>query len=291
MKPAPFKYFAPTSVHECLDLLRQYGDEAKLLAGGQSLVPLMNFRLVQPSVIIDLNRVSELNYVRYDNAKALYVGAMTRQRTLELDPKLREANPLLVEAASYIGHFQIRNRGTVGGSVAHADPAGELPAVLLALEGSIKVIGHRGDRVIAASQFFRGPLMTDLAPDEVLAEIQLPAWEKRAGWAVLEIARRHGDFALVGVACWLTTDSEGVITRCSAALFGVSTTPVLVSASPLIGTRASEADIARVAEFIADELKPNSDIHASREYRKHLARVLVKRGFALAYERAQGGTQ
>lgn len=288
MKPAPFRYFAPTSISECLDLLKQYGEDAKLLAGGQSLVPLMNFRLVKPAVIVDLNRVDGLAYIRRDD-DVLHIGAMTRQRELERDPSVARDSPLLAEAIRYVGHPQIRNRGTVGGSIAHADPAAELPAVLLALNGSVKVTGPRGDRIVPASQFFLGYFTTALAAHEVLTEIQLPAGGQGEGWAVQEVARRHGDFALVGVACRVAMDGDGAISQAVAALFGVAATPLLAPGlTTLLGTRGTEADLLQVAQVVSVGLEPTSDIHASARYRKQVAGVLIKRCLAIACQRARG---
>ena len=291
MKPAPFRYLAPASLDECVELLREHGDEAKLLAGGQSLVPMMNFRLAKPAVLIDLNGVAELDYVRDGNGGGTRIGALTRQRALERDPQLRRRNPLLAEAIPCIGHFQIRNRGTVGGSIAHADPAAELPAVLCALGGRVRVRGAGGERTIAAMDFFQTYFTADLGPDEIVTEIVLPPWNRGDGWAVQELSRRYGDFALVGVACRLSVDAEGNVTNGAAALFGVDGTPVVPAAVvQLIGTRAEESDLAAVSNAVAEELDPEPDVHASAAYRKHLAAVLTRRALAEAYARANGGT-
>ena len=290
MKPAPFRYFAPTSLDECVDLLGEHGDEAKLLAGGQSLVPMMNFRLAKPAALIDLNGVSELAYVGETASGGMRIGALTRQRALERDPELRRRNPLLAEAIPYIGHFQIRNRGTVGGSIAHADPAAELPAVLCALDGSIRVQGAGRERTIAAVDFFQTYFTADLGPDEVVTEIVLPPWHSGDGWSVQELSRRYGDFALVGVACRLRVDAEGNVTDGAAALFGVGGAPVVPEAvAQLVGTRAEEATLAAVSAAVAAELDPESDVHASASYRRHLAGVLTRRALGEAYARANGG--
>ncbi len=291
MKPAPFRYFAPSSLDECVGLLGEHGDEAKLLAGGQSLVPMMNFRLAKPAVLIDLNSVAELAYVEETSSGGMRIGALTRQRALERDPELRRRNPLLAEAIPYIGHFQIRNRGTVGGSIAHADPAAELPAVLCALDGSIRVRGGGGERMIAAVDFFQTYFTADLGPDEVVTEIVLPPWHSSDGWAVQELSRRYGDFALVGVACRLRVDAEGNVTDGAAALFGVGGAPVVPEAvAQLVGTRAEEPTLAAVSAAVAAELDPESDVHASASYRRHLAGVLTRRALGEAYARANGGT-
>ena len=291
MKPAPFRYFAPTSLDECVELLGEHGDEAKLLAGGQSLVPMMNFRLAKPAALIDLNGLSELDYVRDADGGAMRIGALTRQRALERDPELRRCNPLLAEAIPYIGHFQIRNRGTVGGSIAHADPAAELPAVLCALGGSVRARGTGGERTIAAADFFQTYFTPDLGPDEIVTEIALPQWNSGDGWAVHELSRRYGDFALVGIVCRLSVDTEGKVTDGAAALFGVGGTPVVPeTVAQLVGTRAEESDLAAVSSAVAAELDPESDVHASAAYRRHLAGVLTRRALGEAYARANGAT-
>src|SRR5881628_249850 len=201
MKPAAFDYFTPVTVDEAVALLAEHGGEAKPLAGGQSLIPAMNFRLARPAALVDLNRIPELSYVRAEpDGGALVIGAMTRQRALERSDVVRRAAPLMAEAMPYVAHPQIRNRGTVGGSVAHADPAAELPAVTLALEARFRARSRSGERTIPAAEFFKGLLETALEPDELLVEIAIPHSPARSGYAFAEVARRHGDYALVGVA-------------------------------------------------------------------------------------------
>ncbi len=289
MKPAPFRYEAPTSVAECLELLAAHGDEAKILAGGQSLVPLMNLRLAQPAMLVDINGVEELAYAVHDDGGALRLGALTRLRSLERDARLAASQPLLAEAIPLIGHTQIRNRSTVGGNLAHADPAAELPAVLMLSNGALAVTGPDGDRTIAAREFFQTYFTTDLAPDEIIREVQLPSWRPGDGWCVQEVSRRHGDFALVGVACRLSTDADGVITEAGAAFFGVGGTPHLAeSAALLVGTRAGAEDLRQLAGETTAELDPDGDVHVSADYRKHVGGVLARRAFAEAYARADG---
>jgi carbon-monoxide dehydrogenase medium subunit len=211
MKPAPFEYLAPDSLAAALEALAAHGGEAKLLAGGQSLIPAMNFRLAQPAVLIDLNRVSELDFVERQPDGSVRIGALTRQRRLERDPELARAAPLLAQALPHVAHPQIRNRGTFGGSLAHADPAAELPAVAVALGARLRLRSARGERWVPAEEFFLGLFTTALDPDEALVEAVLPAPPPRRGTAFLEIARRHGDYAQVGVAAWVTLAGDGRI--------------------------------------------------------------------------------
>src|SRR5215207_9068184 len=213
MKPAAFEYHAPDLVEEALFLLHNSGSDAKLLAGGQSLVPAMNFRVVQPSVLIDLNRVKELDYLHQEES-SLRIGAMTRERTLEFDPLVVKWSPLLMEAMPHVAHPQIRNRGTLGGSLANADPAAELPVIMLALGARLKVRNADGERWVEAHNFFVGMFATDLAADEMLVEIELPAISSHTGWSFMEVAPRAGDYALMGVAALVTLDGNR---RCTHA--------------------------------------------------------------------------
>lgn len=284
MKPASFKYAAPESVEETLALLRAYGADGKLLAGGQSLVPLLNMRLARPSVIIDLNRVHGLDYIRENSMVA--IGAMTRQRTAERSPVVTRTLPLLADALPLVGHLQIRSRGTVGGSMAHADPAAELPAVLVALEGSVVIRGPNGTRRVQADEFFVSYLTTSLAPDDLLVEVGFPAHQQE-GTAFLEVARRHGDYALVGVAA--TVMMHG--TRCARARLaftGVGPVPVRITeAEAAVHDRAlTEAALTEVRKIVSDRIDPESDIHASAEYRREVAGVLAQRALRHAAERA-----
>jgi CO/xanthine dehydrogenase FAD-binding subunit len=292
MKPPPFEYFDPTSVEDALALLREHGDEAKVLAGGQSLVPLLNFRLARPRSLIDLNRIAALSYIKEEDG-GLAIGAMTRQRAVERSPVVRARCPLLAEAMPLIGHFQIRNRGTMGGSLAHADPAAELPAVVTALRGELVVRSATGERVLTPEKFFVSYLTTALEPAELLIEVRLPAQPPRTGWAFLEVSRRHGDFALVGVAALLTLDGAGVCTRAALALTGVGPTPMLAerAARGLIGQRPTPELFQEIGRRVSEGLQPDSDLHASAEYRKHVAGVLTHRGLARALERAGGDTR
>jgi carbon-monoxide dehydrogenase medium subunit len=213
MKPAAFEYRVPDSLEEALDILHENGSEAKLLAGGQSLVPAMNFRVVQPAMLIDLNRVQELAYIQQDGHNALQIGAMTRERQLEFDPTIPARAPLLAEAMPHVAHPQIRNRGTLGGSLVNADPAAELPVIMVALGARLKVRSTDGERWVAARDFFLGMFSTDLAPEEILVEVELPPTPPRTGWSFLEVAPRAGDYALMGVAVLVTLDAGGRIEK------------------------------------------------------------------------------
>src|SRR5437660_1414696 len=285
MKPAPFDYFAPATLDEALALLAEHGGDAKPLAGGQGLLPAMNFLLARPAVLVDLNRISELGYVRAESGVA--IGAMTRQRVVERSDVVARAAPLLAEALPSIAHPQIRNRGTVGGSIAHADPSAELPAVMLALEARFRAQGSTGERSIPAAEFFKGMLETALAPGELLIEIALPPLPARSGTAFLEVARRHGDYALVGVAGVVTLDPRGRCQSARIACLSVGDGPVLLSeAGKLLAGQSPSEELLRAAADAAAtrDIDPPSDIHASAAYRRQLARVLTRRALARGYE-------
>ncbi len=288
MKPAQFEYHDPRTVDEAVALLKQYDGEAKVLAGGQSLVPLLNMRLARPAALVDINRVAGLDYIREESG-VLVIGAMTRQRTLERSGVVRKGNPLLHAAVASIGHPQIRNRGTIGGSLAHADPAAELPAAVLALGGELVGAGTSGRRTIAAADFFVTFLTTALGPDEVLVELRAPPLAARTGWGFQEFARRHGDFALAGVALSLTLDGTGACSDARIALFGVGSTPVRAARAEAVlrGEKPSPALFERAGDEVRDEIEePLSDIHASADYRRHVAGVLTARALAEAATRA-----
>jgi CO/xanthine dehydrogenase FAD-binding subunit len=290
MKPPRFDYLVPRSLDEALGILAEHGEQAKVLAGGQSLVPLLNFRLVRPAYLVDLNEIGQLAGIRAEDGR-LVLGAMTRQRAVETSALVRERCPLLADAMPQIGHVQIRNRGTVGGSLAHADPAGELPAVVAALGAELVLRSRRGERRLPPEQFFVGYLTTAAEPDELLVQTRVPAAAPRTGAAFLEVSRRHGDFALVGVAATLTLDEGGVCTACALALTGVGPTPVVPrdAARALVGAKPASDVFAEVGRRVAAGLAPDSDLHASSEYRKHLAGVLTRRALARAAERARAG--
>ena len=289
MKPAPFKYFAPGTLEEALTHLAEYGDEAKILAGGQSLVPTMNFRLAQPAVLIDLNRVEELFYIKTENSAGLKIGAMTRHQELEYSKLILEKSPLLRETMPHIAHPQIRNRGTIGGSLAHADPAAELPAVMLALDAEFLLRGQKAERTIAAKEFFLDLFFTALEPEELIVEITLPSLPKNSGWAFREIARRHGDFALVGVAAVVTLDQKSQCEQTRIVLMSVGNGPVeaVQAQQALIGQKPTPEAIRAAAETAAEkDIDPPGDMHASVDYRRHLAKVLTEQALTEAFERA-----
>ena len=283
MKPARFAYYDPKTLDETLALLAERGDDAKVLAGGQSLVPLMNMRLARPEHLIDLNGVRELAYLDADNGQ-LRIGAMTRQREVELSTLVAERWPLLPKAIHYIGHSQIRNRGTIGGSLAHADPAAELPAVMAALDAEFVIRGPGGERTLGADEFFLTYLTTSLGPDELLVELRVPAPPEGARPAFQEVSRRHGDFALAGCAGLVALDGQGVCTEARIALFAVGPGPYRAreAEAMLQGERPTEALLRAVGERAAQDLEPDSDLHASAEYRKEVAAVMVRRALAEA---------
>ncbi|WP_038037693.1 FAD binding domain-containing protein [Thermorudis peleae] len=289
MKPAAFSYFAPRDLDEALHLLAHHAPDAKPLAGGQSLVPMMNFRLAQPRVLIDLNRVAALSFVNDANG-VLVLGAMLRQAAAERDHRLSAAVPLLADALPLVGHETIRHRGTIGGTLAHADPAAEIPAVALALGAELVVRSTRGERVISADQFFLGPLMTALEPDEMLIAVRIPRMPPHTGTAFLELSRRHGDFAIVGVAAQVTLDESERIVQAALALCGVGPTPVRArqAEAALAGAEPTDEQFRAAGALAAQEIDPASDIHASADYRRRIAAVLVRRALSQAAQRAQG---
>ncbi len=287
MKPPLFEYLAPASVDEALGFLRERED-AKILAGGQSLVPLLNFRLVRPQFLVDVNGLTDLAYIRRDDGH-LVIGGLTRQRAIERSALVRESCPLLAEAMPQIGHVQIRNRGTIGGSLAHADPAAEIPAVVAALDGELVVRGRDGERRIAPRDFFVGYLTTALQPDEMLVAVRIPVIRPRTGHAFLEVSRRHGDFALVGAAVSVTLDAAGAVSHAAVALTGAGATPFVASEAvrALVGQRPTPEAFEAVGRRVSEAVEPDSDLHASAEYRKHVGGVLTRRALARATERAQ----
>jgi len=291
MKPAPFKYYAPTSISEALTLLDEHGYDAKILAGGQSLVPMMNFRLVQPAVLIDINNIPDLGVVQADG-KSLKIGAMVRHSQAERDPLIEKRAPLIHETMPKIATVQIRNRGTIGGSLSHADPSAELVVVSSALNAEFRIQSRAGERVVPARDFFVGLLMTVMEPQEMLVEISIPPFPDRTGWSLKEVARRPHDFALVGVAVVLTLDKKD---RCQEArLVYLSAGDGPISASEAAGLLQGEeltSDLIAEAAHKAcsDEIDPGSDIHATADFRRHLAEVLTRRALEQAYQRARKG--
>ena len=289
MKPAPFRYFVARTLDEALQLKAEYGDEARFLAGGQSLVPTMNFRLTQPAVLIDINPLTDQAGVRNGGGERLSIGALTRYRALERDPAIDKHLPLVAEALPHIAHPQIRNRGTIGGNLAHADPASEMPAIVVALGGRLRARSARGDRWIDAPDFFVGALTTALEPDEMLTEVELPAAPPRSGACFMEVSRRRGDFAIIGVACTLRLDEDGRCAEARVALCNAGDGPVFAAAASetLAGRRIGKKEIAEAADLVQDAIDPGGSVHASKEFQRHIAGVLTARALAAANERAQ----
>ena len=289
MKPAPFDYYAPTSVDETCSLLARYGSDAKLLAGGQSLVPLLALRLAQPATLIDLNGVHELDYIRADD-NGVAIGAMTRQRTVERSSVMRETCPLLPAAVEWIGHPQIRNRGTIGGSLVHSDPAAELPALATLLDATFTITNAQGaKRTVKPDEFFVTYLTTAVEPEEMLSEIYFPTLPAGTGWSFVEVARRHGDFALVGAAATVALDSAGACSNARIALFGVAPTATRSPSAEqaLLNQKPDEQEIAAAASEVVKDIDPPGDVHASVEYRKYVATNLVRRALTEAVQRAK----
>jgi len=288
MKPAPFAYHRPATLDEALHLLAEHGGDAVPLAGGQSLVPAMNFRLAQPAVLVDLNRLAGLAALERHDLGSRF-GAMARHRDLEHSPVVAERAPLVAAAMPWVAHPPIRTRGTLGGSLAHADPAAELPAVMLALDASIGVRHQTGSRAIAAADFFLGLFTTALAPGELIVDVTVPPPPPRSGWAIDEVSRRHGDFALAGAAAFVTLDDEGRVGTARIGLFGVHDCAVrAVNAERILAGQApTDQAIAAAADAAARrDASPVTDLHASVLYRRHLTGVLVRRVVARAAARA-----
>lgn len=292
MKPPPFDYLAPATLDEALGILAEKGGDAKVLAGGQSLVPVLNFRLAQPSFLVDLNGLGELDFVEVEEDGSVRIGAMTRQRRLELDPRMPSRVPLLAATMPLIAHPQIRNRGTVGGSLAHADPSGELPVAAVALDAEFVLRSQRGERIVLAREFFEGLMTTALAEDELLCEFRVPATPARTGWEFREVARRHGDYAHAGVAARLTLAENGKIAAARLVYLSAGDVPIAAERAreALEGETPSDelfAEAARIAS--RDEIDPSDDIHATAAFKRHLSETLTKRALAVALDRARAG--
>lgn len=287
MKPPPFSYHRPQILADALEMLATLED-AKLLAGGQSLMPMMNFRYVMPAHVIDLNRIAELTRIE-ERGNTLVIGAMARQRDLELSPLVRRRCPLLHEALRHVGHVQTRNRGTIGGSLSHLDPAAELPAVLHAQDATLHARSRRGDRDVAMADWAMGFMTPNLEPDELLAAITIPLWPEGHGHAFAEFARRHGDFAVAGTAALLSLGDRGTVARVALAVTGVDTGPVRLghAEAMLVGKTPDDALIAAAAET-ASAVPGLDDVHASKEYRRKIAVVMTRRALLTARARASG---
>lgn len=290
MKPPVFHYVAPESLDDAVQQLGEHGDRAKVLAGGQSLVPLLNLRLAAPEVLIDVNGVPGLDHIEaWDGGLA--IGALARQSSLERSRLAGERLPLLAEAIGFVGHPTIRHRGTLGGSLAHADPAAELPAVMLALEASFVARSPRGERTISASEFFHGYLTTALADDELLTEVRVPGVPPGTGSAFVELARRFGDFAICGAAATITLDENGRCDGVRIALCGVGATPLRATQAEtlLVGALPDAVTVATAAEHAAADVDPQTDVHGSAAYRRKMAIVMTGRAVELAVARAKEG--
>ena len=286
MKPAPFEYFAPQTVPEALDLLHQRAADAKVLSGGQSLMPMLNFRLVRPGALVDINGIGELAYIRQEGP-FLAVGAGTRQSRVMASEEVSRSCALMSEALTFVSHPAIRNRGTIGGSIAHADPAAELAIVAAALEAELELQSVRGARALRAEDFFIDHLTTALEPDELLTEIRFPLPEPQTGWSFQEVSRRRGDFAVAAAAATVTLDERGICRKARVVVGGVSGIPLRMRGveEALLDTDLAPALIAEAAELVKGEINPQADIHASAEYRRDVATILVRRALETAKER------
>lgn len=289
MKSAPFEYTRAASVAEACELLARHGDEAKLLAGGQSLVPMMAMRLLRPAWLVDINEIAALKFIKLEK-DAARTGACARQCVVERDDALYSRVPLLRQALAWVGHVQTRNRGTIGGSLVHADPSAELPLVAQVLGVRFALRSAKSTRTLEAGQFFAGPMATAARSDECLEEIHWPIWpERRTGSAFTEISVRHGDFAMVAAAAQVALDSDGRCTRAAFGLGGAGGTPLAFPkiAARLVGTRLDDRAIQEAADAAAAACEPGGDLHATKEYRWHLAGVLAARALRAAYEKAK----
>ncbi|HLX56679.1 MAG TPA: xanthine dehydrogenase family protein subunit M [Ktedonobacteraceae bacterium] len=289
MKPPRFHYCSPRILDEALTLLDQYGEDIKVLAGGQSFVPLLNMRLAAPAYIVDINHISELHYFETEDGY-LAIGAIARQRQIERSLLVQEKHPLLIEAIKHIGHMQIRNRGTVVGSIAHADPAAELPALLTCLNGEVLAQSMHGERVIKAEEFFTGYLTTSLEAGEMLTEVRFPWISPQAGWSFIEFARRSGDYALVGAMAVLTPALDDTCMSANIAYLGVAGSPMRAHGVEkiLVGTKLDAQTLEDAAgaarDIVSDDMQ---DVHATVEYRRELASEMTRRVLKQAWERRE----
>ncbi len=283
MKLPPFDYACPATIAEAVALLAGHDGEARLLAGGQSLIPMLAFRVASPSLLVDLRKLPELRQITIAGS-AVTLGAMVRWRDILDHPRLRQAHPLLVAAVEHVAHYQIRNRGTVGGSLAHADPAAELPGIAVTCEAKIAVLGKAGERVIAAANFFHGPLITALKPDEIITEMRLPVWPAKRRFGFQEFARRQGDFALTGAALFYDEDGGGKAANAHVGVIGVADRPLRLTAVERVlnGSTIDEATIAKAEAAASAAVDPPDDIHAGGAYRKVLVGVMVERALRSA---------
>jgi CO/xanthine dehydrogenase FAD-binding subunit len=286
MKPPVFDYIAATSVDMAVAALAEAGGEAKILAGGQSLVPMLNFRLLRPSILVDINRIAGLSSIE-ETADSIRIGALTRHYQLETSPVIARHFPVVSCAMTHVAHLAIRNRGTIGGSLSHADPAAELPMLALLLDAELHINSASGQRTVAARDFFLDAMTADLADTDIVTEIMLPKLPPRTGWGFEEVARRHGDFALAAVAAALTV-SDGVIAQARIAVTGVGPTALRVGEAEvlLVGHALEQSLIDRAIDAVRAAIAPETDLHASSDYRRHLAGVLAGRALSAAWRRA-----
>lgn len=290
MIPAPFEYHAPASLDEATALLGRLGEEAKILSGGQSLIPMMKLRLARPRYVVDINGIPGLAYVRESDG-ALAIGALTREADLEASELVRSRYPLLADVSSVIADPLVRNLATVGGNLAHADPANDHPAAMLALGAEVTVVGRQGARRVPVVAFFRGPFTTTLGADEILTEIRVPAPRSRSGGAYVKLERKVGDFATVAVAAQVTLGADGACEGAGLGLTNVGPTPIKATKAEgfLAGKRLDEGTIREAARLAAEQAAPSADLRGSEEYKRDLVRVLTMRALARARERAGGG--
>ncbi|MFL5051867.1 MAG: FAD binding domain-containing protein [Xanthobacteraceae bacterium] len=283
MKLPPFRYAAPATLRDAVALLAAHGGDAKAIAGGQSLVPMLAFRVASPALLVDLRKIPDLDRITI-SADGVRLGAMVRWRDIEDDARLDTAHPLLKAAVVHVAHYQVRNRGTIGGSIAHADPAAELPGIAVTCEAEIAVTGASGARVIRAADFFLGPLMTALAADEIITELRLPAWRRGRRWGFQEFARRRGDFAMAGAALYYDEDASGKATNAHVGVIGVGDVPQrLAEVEAVLNSRVvDDATIAQAERVAAASVNPADDIHASAAYRRALTGTMVERALKSA---------
>jgi CO/xanthine dehydrogenase FAD-binding subunit len=290
MKPAPFDYYAPTTVEEALDRLTELGYSGKVLAGGQSLIPAMNFRMARPTALVDLSKVKELSYIKPTADGGLAIGTMTRVSVVEADQFVKDRYPILVKTIKHIAHRQIRNRGTFGGAIAHADPAAQLPAAALLLDANLKILSKSGERWVKATDFFIGPFMTVLEPEEMLAEVVFPPMPMNTGGSYQQVSRQKGGYAQAAVITSVTLDESNKVKEARVALFSVGETALLAKKANevLAGQVATPELIEEVAAYIAkNECDPGTDIHGTEEYRRNLVHVLVRRSLTEAVQQAR----
>lgn len=288
MKPAPFGYCRPDTVEATLAVLSRYGSDGRILAGGMSLGAMLNMRLARPHVVIDINRVDGIDQIRVVDGHVV-IGALVRQASVLTDAIISANAPLLRRALPHVGHFQTRNRGTVVGSVAHAEPSAEIPLVLLVSHGFVELASERGRRRIAADDFFVSTLVTARRPEELVTAITLPVRKRRTGYAFDEVANRHGDFALVAAACQLSLSTQGAIDSFSIGLAGIGDRPILIDIPDMLGTRLDKVDTADLAASAAATVSPRGDMHATADYRRQLAFVLMRRTIGAALAEALEG--